>query len=247
MSLYRIALRAATVLAIKGRTQAGEHVYDSRNDPLEEIVAGVAVPIIAVYTEEDKNTHDSRELALVIEFTVNIRERGAPDAGTVVPAGNGRDGEDAVWVPQTDDGLEITLDIIEQEIRDALEGSTSEAADIWNTLVIDIRENSSKRGVLDPQKTNRLAARQLLLRVKMLKDPKVGAPIPQVLERLLKLLEADYRYSPTAPMLRNFAERQAGQPVELQDMARLQLDRSSAQNIRITKGETLQELNVHDR
>jgi hypothetical protein len=233
MSLYRIALRATTVMALKGCTQAGDHVYDSRNDPLEDIVAGAAVPVIAVYTEEDKNTRDSRDLGLVIEFTVNIRDK--------------RDGEDAVWVPQTDDGLEITLDIIEQEIRDALEASASEAADIWNTLVTDIRENSSKRGVLDPQKTNRLAARQLLLRVKILKDPKAGAPIPQVLERLLKLLEEDKRYKPTAPMLRAFAQRQAGRPVENMKMAHLQLDRKSAHNIRITDGETLEEINTRDR
>ena len=88
----------------------------------------------------------------------------------------------------------------------------------------------------------------MLLRVKMLKDPKAGAPIPSVLERLLKLLEADHRYAPIAPMLRTFVKRQAGRPVEKQDIARLQLDWLSAEDIRVTAGDVkLEDLAFNDR
>ncbi len=220
---------------------AGEHVYDSRNDPLEEIASGAPVPVIAVYTDEDTSGDQGRELALIIEFTVNVRDRV--------------DGEDAMLVPQTDDGLELTLDIIEQEIRDALEPTASAAADIWNVIVTDIREDASRRGVLDPEKKLRFAARQLLLRVKMLKDPKAGAPVPAIIERLLKLLEADRHYAPIVPMLRHFSARQAGRgapagdsPIKARHMARLRLDRLSARNIRLTGGTAkLEDLTVHDR
>ena len=115
-------------------------------------------------------------------------------------------------------------------------------------IVTGIREDASRRGVLDPEKKLRFAARQLMLRVKMLKDPKAGAPVPAIIERLLKLLEADRHYAPIVPMLRDFASRNAGRSIEARDLARLRLDRLSAAHVRLTAdGAKLEDLTVHDR
>lgn len=219
MSLYRIALRAATVMALKGQTMAGDNVFDSRNDPLEEIAAETPVPVIAVYTDEDMVTETSREVGLVIEFTVNVR-------ATV-------DGEEAVWVPKTDDGLELTLDFINQEIRDALEAGASPAAAIWQTLVTDVKDDTSRRGILDPEEKTRLAARQIMYRVRLLRDPKAGGPVPQILTELLAQMSADTHYAPVAPMLQQMAERKAGRAAHLRDMARLQINLDHAHALRM--------------
>lgn len=227
MSLYRTALRALTVLALRAetpsgalRTLAGPHVYDSRNDPLDEIARGAPQPIIAVYTDEDAaQAGVRRDVSLVIEYAVNVRDR--------------IDGEEAVWVPQTDDGLELTLDIVELEIRAALAADASPAAALWQRLVTDRGEDVSRRAVLDPDKAARLAARQLIWKLRLLPDPPAGGPLPPLLADIFALLEADPHYGPAVPMLRAIAGRDAGRADHWRAVQRLHLDRSSAYKLRL--------------
>ena len=106
MSLNRLALRIATVLALKGRTHAGDAVFDSRNATIDEISQDQAVPVISVYTDEDI-PGDERQVNLVIECAVSVLEQ--------------KDGkEPKLWTPTTDPMLELNLDLMEAEIADAL-------------------------------------------------------------------------------------------------------------------------------
>src|SRR5262245_41770436 len=115
MSLNRAALRIAAVIALRGRTDAGEAVFDSRNDALEDVALGESVPVISVYTEEDKTENRRRSIDLVIEFAVNTR----------ISLGDGA----VIAAPQTDEALELTLDVLEAQIADALMPAASAAAD----------------------------------------------------------------------------------------------------------------------
>ena len=76
------------MLALKGRTHAGDAVFDSRNATIDEISQDQAVPVISVYTDEDQ-PGDERQVNLVIECAVSVLQA----------KGNG---EPQLWTPTTD-------------------------------------------------------------------------------------------------------------------------------------------------
>jgi hypothetical protein len=215
MSINRAALRIAAVLALRGRTSAGAAVFDSRADALEDVALGVNVPVISVYTEEDKTRDRRREVDLVIEFAVTSRVQLEGETHVIAS-------------PETDEALELTLDVLEAEITDALMAGASEAADLFNSLVPDIELRSSKRGVLAESKDRRLAARQLLFHCHLISDRAAGAPVPVFLTRLIALMQADDFYAPAAPGLEAFINRDFGWNQGTRDMGYLGFDRWSA-------------------
>ncbi len=207
MSLNRLALRIATVLALKGRTHAGGAVFDSRNATIDELVRDEAVPVISVYTDEDM-PGDERQVSLVIECAVSVLEQKG-------------EGEPQLWTPTTDPMLELNLDLMEAEIADALSQPDNEAADIWRTLVPDIVKISSQRGVFGVETEQRLAARQRLMTVRLLNDAQ-GDVVP-VTERLFALMELDDYYAAAVPQLREFANRHSSRTRAGDDQARLMI------------------------
>ncbi len=231
MSINRAALRIATVLALRGRTSAGAAVFDSRADALEDVAFGVNVPVISVYSEEDKLQDRRREIDLVIEFAVTSRVQLEGDAQVIAS-------------PETDEALELTLDVLEAEITDALMAGTSEAADLFNSLVPEIELRSSKRGVLADNKDRRLAARQLLLHCRLLSDRAAGAPVPAFLTRLIALMQADDFYAPAAPGLETFINRDFGWSGATRDMGFLGLDNWSAKAIALKSDTAPAEIDI---
>jgi len=225
MSLNRLALRIATVLALKGRTHAGEAVFDSRNATIDELVRDEAVPVISVYTDEDM-PGDERQVSLVIECAVSVLEQ--------------KEGkEPQLWTPTTDPMLELNLDLMEAEISDALAEPDNEAADIWRTLAFDIVKTSSQRGVFGVETDQRLAARQRLMTVRLLADTQ-GATILAI-DRLFSLMEQDDYYAEAVPKLRAFANRHSAGEKEGRhkadiDAARLMIPQSSFKALRVAYG-----------
>lgn len=215
MSLNRAALRIATVLALRGHTSAGGAVFDSRADALEDVALGVTVPVISVYTEEDKTVERRREIDLIIEFAVTSKVQLEGDRVVIA-------------APETDEALELTLDVLEAEITDALQSGTSEAADLFHSIVANIEFTSSKRGVLGDNKDRRLAARQILMRCHVLADRVAGSPVPAFLTRLIALMAADAFYGPAASGLSAFINRNFGWSEGTRDMNFLGLNRWSA-------------------
>ena len=173
------------------------------------------MPVISVYSEEDKTRDRNREIDLVIEFAVTSRVQLEGETQVIAS-------------PETDEALELTLDVLEAEITDALMAGASEAADLFNSLVPEIELRSSKRGVLADNKDRRLAARQLLLHCRLLTDRAAGAPVPQYFTRLIALMQADDFYAPAAPGLETFINRDFGWSRAARDMGFLGLDRWSA-------------------
>ena len=220
MSLNRLALRIATVLALKGQTHAGDAVFDSRNATIDEIAQDQAVPVISVYTDEDQ-PGDERQVNLVIECAVSVLQAKG-------------DGEPQLWTPTTDPMLELNLDLMEAEIADALAEPDNEAADIWRTLAPHIIKISSQRGVFGIETDQRLAARQRLLTVRLLNDTQ-GGIIP-VIERLFVLMEQDQYYAEAVPQLRDFANRHSLRTRADVDQARLMIPISSFEALRVVYG-----------
>ena len=121
MSLTRLAMRVAAARALNGRTLAGPRVFDSAVDPIDQTIAEQRQPLIVLTTDEHELDVTGRDLDsgnhqcdLVIEVAIAARVE--------VPASDGQGGQITIAIPHTDEGMELTLDLMEHQIVTALRG-----------------------------------------------------------------------------------------------------------------------------
>lgn len=191
MSIARFALRMATVRALRGSTLAGVFVRDSEIGPVDETFADKQHPFILVFTDDAEGTGAGTDLfdnsgkqCLVLEMGVTTRMKAGED-----------------WaVPTTDPGLELTLDIMERQIRHALSNPANAWAELWRDMVQDISMRRSQRGA-SAREGIRFAGRQLVLDLEILRDPHPGRPLSGVWSRFLTMAAADNDLAPLVPML----------------------------------------------
>lgn len=193
MSLVRIALRMAVVEALKGRTLVGDNVLDSRIGVIEVGKDGgtqtnQTKPFIAVYTGAGKtDVRDLRSLIgngetwLILELGVTAKMSAVdPLTDESVLLAN---------IPVTDDAMELLLDLAVREISLALTEDDNPWADIYRGLTnrvlgIEVEPFRSDEG-------QRLAARQVRIKLDLIDDPVFGeaAPADTVLGPFLALLD----------------------------------------------------------
>lgn len=176
----RIALRMATIAALKGKTQVGDNVLDSEITALDVDAAGRLTteqerPFITVYTnngaEEDvplRQLHRSGRTDLVIETAI---------AATMAVRNEAGDTEVAAGIPATDAAIEFMLDVIGRQIVNALSDPTNEWAQIWQSLSSSIVKIERKR--TSDSSGARVAAHQLVITLDLLPDPVFGEPVKQ--------------------------------------------------------------------
>ncbi|USQ97246.1 hypothetical protein [Caulobacter sp. RL271] len=165
MSLATMALRICTVLALFGRTDAGDRVADSEIRALDdEVEGGVGV---AVYVDEMSATGGLADFGagegsaqLVVEILATTR---GPDS--------------SLGVPQTGSGLELAIDLVEHQVRRALLDETVVWSRLWRQLTLKQGTYKFERGA---NKANgvRLAGREISMTCGLLADPPIGAPLP---------------------------------------------------------------------
>ena len=184
--LGRIALRWATVAALKGATIVGSNVLDSEIGALDVGADGSVRtdqerPFISVFTEGSKqeganpgggadlrSLHISGPTDIVIEFCVTAAMgRVTNDQGETELHG--------LPLPATDANMEFLLDIIERQVVNALTDPNNAWAEIFRklhstTLTIDRRRTSSAE-------STKVAARQIVIKLELLPDPVYGEPI----------------------------------------------------------------------
>lgn len=167
MGLIRLALRIATVQALKGATFAGDNVFDSAIAPLEELIkTNGHVPFIAVTTDDDAATiigrdllGGERELEIIIEYGI----AGKTKAG-------------GITIPHTDEGMEITIDLMQRQITRALVAEeTGWSADI-KALCPRFHRITSRRGA-SAEDGVRFAARQDVVLADTINEPDIGVPL----------------------------------------------------------------------
>lgn len=200
MSLTRLAVRIAAVHALRDMTLAEGRVYDSSLTPLDAAIKEQPLPFLMVTTDmHDREvtgrdlSHGEDTLDLVIEVAIASR--------VTVKTGEGE--EDQIVIPNTDAGMELTLDLIEAQISSALTWHQTTWAGIFGALVPRIIKRSSRRGA-SAEDGNKFAARQIVLTCDPLADPITGQPIPEGLawDRFLTAIEGDADLAPLAPVLR---------------------------------------------
>lgn len=166
--MNRTALRLATLAALTNGgvepwpTLAGDYVYDSRRDALQDVTERMRRPVIVIRTDDDMRSNQgpngayterqTRVCDLLLEISV-VSARKEKD----------QDGNET-WVvgwAQTDPAAEATLDMLEFQIENALFGNStwahwwSKSRD-WQFMSYGSRPEFSR----DPH-TLRLAARTI--------------------------------------------------------------------------------------
>jgi hypothetical protein len=169
MSLTRLVMRLACVQALKGQTLAGTRVFDSAVAPLDLFVEEHRQPLIVVTTDEHEADITGRDLMsgtqtcdLVIEIAIAAASSvsSSNDAGEAI----------TIEIPHTDEGMELTLDMLEHQCVAALIRGTTPWATIWMNLVPRVTRRLSRRGA-SSENGLRFAARQIVLTCDLVDTP----------------------------------------------------------------------------
>jgi hypothetical protein len=146
------------VAALRGQTWAAERVFDSDNTPLSQalMLNAAAKPYIVVYTDSDNRVNVSgtdlysgtRELNLCLEVGVASKIQG-------------KTGDEKVEIPLTDEGMEMALDMVEdQAIGVLFSDPQNDWAELLKRFVDNIIRAPGQRGA-SSERDRRWAARQL--------------------------------------------------------------------------------------
>ncbi|HET9534276.1 MAG TPA: hypothetical protein VFP43_02885 [Mesorhizobium sp.] len=176
MSVIRMLTRMCTVAALRGQTWAAERVFDSDNTPLSQalMLNAAAKPYIVVYTDLDNRTVQSgvdvyamrRELTLVLEIGVASKVEGTT-------------GTEELKIPLTDEGMEIVLDMVEDQALGALLANPqNDWSELFKGFVMTVERMSGQRGA-STDRDKRWAARQISLTCDVVSDLPPGEPVPE--------------------------------------------------------------------
>ena len=202
MSLTRLVMRLAAARALRDRTLAGARVFDSAVDPIDQTIAENRQPLLVLTTDEHEADITGRDLAgdsqrcdLVIELAIAARVE--------VPASDGQGGQITIAIPHTDEGMELTLDMMEHQVIAALTRDDTAWSRAWMKLVPRVTRRLSRRGA-SSENGVRFAARQLVLTCDLVDTPVAGAIIAvgAAWGEVLALMDADQSLAPIAAMLR---------------------------------------------
>lgn len=180
--LARIALRIAAVEALRGKTQVGDNVFDSRIGAFDIAADGTVRtdmerPFVTVYTDAVKAADDLNVRALYSNgATELIFETGVTIAMTQTDSETG-ESYIVAGVRATDDALEFLLDMVARQIVDALGDPDGEWADIFCGLIY--RVDRIERARTSGEDGTRFAAQQIKFTVELIEDPVRGEPLDE--------------------------------------------------------------------
>lgn len=167
--------RMCAVAALRGQTWAGDRVFDSDNTPLSQALTlnDAAKPYIVVYTDADNRLeingtdifNSRRELNLVLEIGVASKVEG-------------KTGEAIIKTPLTDEGMEIAIDMVEEQALAALFGlPQSDWSELLKSMVMRVDRIPGQRGA-SADRDRRWAARQVSIICDVVSDLPPGVAVP---------------------------------------------------------------------
>lgn len=158
MSVIRMLTRLSAVAALRGQTWADKRVYDSDNTPLSQALTlnAEAKPYIVVYTDADNRSEQNgtdiygmrREMNLMLEIGVASKVEGKTGAAEIK-------------IPLTDEGMELAIDMVEEQALAALFGDPqNDWAELLKGFILRVERLTGQRGA-SSDRDHRWAARQV--------------------------------------------------------------------------------------
>lgn len=182
MSIGRIALRIATIEALRGNTSVEGNVLDSEIGSLdvaadESLRTNQEKPFLSVYTDSAKADDLGTGRRLWVNgLTELLIETGIAASMTETNQETGESTIIGFGIPATDSAFELFLDVVDRETVAALMDPNNEWAEIWRGLVTNIAKVDRRR-TADAETGTRMAAHQQCILCDILPDPVYGAPI----------------------------------------------------------------------
>jgi hypothetical protein len=211
LSLASLAIRLATIRALKARTYAQENVFDSRIGPLEDVAKSGCAFVVIVTTDDDAVGVEGQDL-IAGDHTLELVIEVVATAVLSVPHGEGEEVE-TLSIPATDAGLEATLNLIGWQICSALSAGGGDWGDLWRTMVVKVRDIASHRGA-DDTKGIRYAARQYVFKIDHVADPQPGSAPADVWRRIVDMLKADSEFAAVGKIVEAAISSETLQPWE---------------------------------
>lgn len=199
MSLAALIFRQLTVLALTGKTLAGAEVRSSMLAPLNEMADDSAVPVIAVFTDTSKGDVQGGDMigaSVAVTLALEIacfRQAPTKDQNEV-----------ETFIPETDEGIEMTLDIIQRQAIAELQIGQTNWASLWRECKLKITALNAERGAAI-EKGIKFAARRVEIVCELVSDPIPGAELPAFWGKALDALDAEDRTQGFATLLRAVA------------------------------------------
>lgn len=202
--LSRLAVRLATVEALKGKTFVGANVLDSHISALdvaadESLRTDQERPFLSVYIDHSK-VEDGLALRALHRSGVTdlVIEAGIAVTMTETDQETGESQIVGIGIPATDPAMEFYLDCVGRQVASALDDPNSDWAELWKGLSSSVLKVERRR-TSDGSGT-RIAAHQLVITLDLLPDPVFGEPVAEtsVWSKLLAALETiDHPYLET--------------------------------------------------
>lgn len=194
MSVVRLALRLATVMALKGKTLAGDDVGDSVIAAADARMRADRAPAIVVYIDDA-----ARNLRVLL--AEQPKHSIWLDVELMVTAKVERGNQTHYGVHMTDAGLECLLDVMERQVDVALSDTESAWAELHRSLHLGAGERRSIRAAAD--QGIRTASRQISMELHPITEPTYGNEPSGVWARLLELMAAEPECVHLVPLVRN--------------------------------------------
>ena len=153
MSLARTILRIAAVQAITGNTLAGDAVFDSDIDPIDQRVSSVDEPrpLIVIYTDDDQSTPTGFADFLQggqVELVIEVVYAGRTTVSLDPDGPDGPETAEIIEISGRDAANEILLDLIERQAIRALTMGGGTWSQIWRLVAsncADCRDAALRR------------------------------------------------------------------------------------------------------
>jgi hypothetical protein len=230
MSLSVNALRICAVMALDSATSAGGRVSDSVVDP-RSLLGEDAAPSVVVLAEKGKRAIEGRDI-LASDHCVEMAIEIFVAKATVVQGVRADDTTYSVEYPATDAGHEARLHRLAYEIDSVLTGDAGPWAEMWRRFAVKFSDESEWVRGGDADHGRRFNALRITYPVDVIADPIRGAPLPEIWEDFLSLMESnpdtaafgrDWRALITTPNLPAWRQAQSALGLTYPELVRIGL------------------------
>jgi hypothetical protein len=193
VSLAVAAIKIAALRSLKGRTSAGQAVFDSAVEPFDALREQGA-PVVVIYCDSGKRDVQGRDLfgarqVIDLAFDLFVAQAVTVDAG-----------ETEIRIPASDEGNEIYLRSLAYEVEKVLLTEQSTWPELFRRLWFRASDQDLcewDRGAV-ADKGRRQALLRAIYKVETIADPTPGAEPEGVWADLLAVMEADEELSDLA-------------------------------------------------
>lgn len=230
MSLVSLALRLVASRLVKGQTWAGDMVFNSPVDPLEEWKArvgeGESLPCIAIYTGKRKaevtgKATQGKHATIDLVFNVLL-----PPTPILVG--------DMLEMSTSNTGGATAMDLISRQVEAAFRFGPQPWRSVWDIFVLSVLDVESRPLLFQIEAGNQVPCLEVIYTLKTIPDPDFGVELLPGWQALKDAMSSDPDYADHAELIAGFITGPEGLPDWRKVQAALGLSDAAVRSIGIS-------------